>query len=92
MTASHAKKGERATERVSGSSSRMEISAAPGIEGMLDRLHEVALAVGEPDARSDSFRRCLSELGELDRLLRQHHRLENEVLFPRGLEIERQLL
>jgi hypothetical protein len=34
----------------------------------------------------------MSELAELDRRLRELHRVENEVLFPRALEIERQAL
>jgi hypothetical protein len=34
----------------------------------------------------------MADLAELDRHLREHHRVENEVLFPRALEIERQVL
>lgn len=62
------------------------------IERTLDRLRELALAVDEPDSLSESFRRCMVDLAELDRHLREHHRIENEVLFPRALELERQVL
>ena len=62
------------------------------IEVTLGRLHELALAVTEPDSLSESFRRCMTELAELDRQLREHHRIENEILFPRALELERQVL
>ena len=62
------------------------------IEVTLGRLHELALAIGDPDAQSESFRRCMTELADLDRHLREHHRIENEVLFPRALELERQVL
>lgn len=62
------------------------------IEAMLGRLRELALAIAEPDSLSEPFRRCMTELAELDQHLREHHRIENEVLFPRALELERQLL
>jgi len=62
------------------------------IEVTLGRLHELSLAVTEPDSLSESFRRCMTELAELDRQLREHHRIENEILFPRALELERQVL
>jgi regulator of cell morphogenesis and NO signaling len=62
------------------------------IEATLGRLRELALNIGEPDSLSESFRRCMVELSGLDRHLREHHRLENEVLFPRALELERQVL
>ena len=62
------------------------------IERTLDRLRELALTIGEPDSRSEPFRCCMTELADLARHLREHHRIENEVLFPRALEMERQLL
>ena len=62
------------------------------IELTLDRLRELALTIGEPDSLSEHFRRCMIDLAELDAHLREHHRIENEVLFPRALEMERQLL
>lgn len=62
------------------------------IEVTLGRLHELALTIAEPDSLSEAFRRCMTDLAQLDRQLREHHRIENEVLFPRALELERQLL
>jgi regulator of cell morphogenesis and NO signaling len=62
------------------------------IESLLDRLREVAQEVEEPDSQDAAFRDCMLDLAELDRHLREHHRVENEVLFPRALEMERQVL
>jgi regulator of cell morphogenesis and NO signaling len=62
------------------------------IERALDRLRELAITIVEPDSLLESFQACMTELAELDRRLREHHRIENEVLFPRALELERQVL
>jgi regulator of cell morphogenesis and NO signaling len=62
------------------------------IERTLDRLRELAQSVEEPDSLLASFQHCMTDLAELDRHIREHHRVENEVLFPRALEIERQVL
>jgi regulator of cell morphogenesis and NO signaling len=62
------------------------------IERTLDRLLQLAPLVVEPGGGSELFQQCMSELAELDRRLRELHRVENEVLFPRALEIERQAL
>ena len=62
------------------------------IEVTLGHLRELALAIAEPDSLSEPFRRCMIHLADLDRQLREHHRIENEVLFPRALELERQVL
>lgn len=62
------------------------------IERTLGRLRELALTIAEPESLLESFHQCMTELAELDRHLREHHREENEVLFPRALEIERQVL
>lgn len=62
------------------------------IEVTLDRMRELALTIAEPDSLSETFRQCMSELADLDRHLRERHRIENEELFPRALEIERQVL
>lgn len=62
------------------------------IERLLDRLRELAQTIVEPDSLSESFRRCMDELADLDRRLRERHRLENEELFPRALDLDRQLL
>ena len=62
------------------------------IERTLDQLRQLALSVDEPDSLRDSFRRCMADLADLNGHLKEHHRVENEVLFPRALEIERQVL
>jgi regulator of cell morphogenesis and NO signaling len=62
------------------------------IEAALDHLRSAALAVPEPDSLSPGWRRLLTELSDLDTDLRDQHRAENEILFPRALELERQLL
>src|SRR5262245_55190111 len=58
------------------------------IERALDDLRELARAVNES---SPAWRRCMSDLMKLDTELREHHRAENEVLFPRALELEQRL-
>ena len=62
------------------------------IEITLDRLRELAVTIVEPDSLSEHFKQCMIELAEFDRHLREHHRIENEVLFPQALEMERQVL
>jgi regulator of cell morphogenesis and NO signaling len=62
------------------------------IEMAVARLRELARAVPEPDTLSDHWHRCMADLAKLDAELRQHHRTENEVLFPRALDLERRLL
>jgi regulator of cell morphogenesis and NO signaling len=62
------------------------------IEAALDRLRAATLSVPEPDSLSPGWRRLVSELTELDTDLREQHRTENEILFPRALELERRLL
>lgn len=62
------------------------------IEEMLDRLRDLALTIGEPDSVGGPFRRCMAELADLDRNLREEHRVENEILFPYALELERHVL
>jgi len=62
------------------------------IEMALDRLRELARAAIEPDGPSPTWRRCLADLAKLDADLRQHHRSEKEMLFPRALELEQRLL
>ena len=62
------------------------------IETALDRLRELARAVTEADALSPQWRHGMADLARLDAELRQHNRTENEVLFPRALDLERRLL
>ena len=62
------------------------------IESAIERVRELARVVPEPDSLSPNWRRCMADLAQLDNELREHHRTENEVLFPRALDLERRLL
>ena len=62
------------------------------IESALDRLRELARTVSEPESLAPDWQRCLADLAQLDVELREHHRAENEVLFPRALDLEQHLL
>lgn len=62
------------------------------IEMALQRLRELARAVAEPDTLTPNWHQCMAELASLDVELREHHRTESEVLFPRALELERRLV
>ena len=62
------------------------------IEMAVQRLRELARVVVEPDTLSPAWHRCMADLAKLDAELHEHHRTENEVLFPRALELERRLL
>jgi len=61
------------------------------IETAMDRLRELSREVAEPDSLSHGWRLCLADLALLAADLREHHRTENEELFPRALELERRL-
>lgn len=61
------------------------------IELALDRLRELARAVMEPETLSPAWHRCMADLAQLDVELREHHRAENQVLFPRAIDLERRL-
>ena len=57
----------------------------------IERLRQVTGGfVASPDA-PEAWRECLEEFEELDADLRLHLRVENEVLFPMALELERGL-
>lgn len=62
------------------------------IEVAVDHVREAARTVDEPVALLPQWRECLSELALLDSDLREHHRAENEALFPRALDLERRIL
>lgn len=62
------------------------------IEMAVDRLRELARRVAEPDTLSPNWHHCMADLAKLDAELREHHRTENEILFPRALELERRLV
>jgi regulator of cell morphogenesis and NO signaling len=61
------------------------------IEAALDRLRERTLHMTGPERLLPAWPRCVAELAQLDQDLREHHRMEDEILFPRALELERRL-
>lgn len=62
------------------------------IERAVEQLRELARVVPEAVTRTQHWQRCMADLAKLEQELREHHRTENEVLFPRALELERRLL
>jgi regulator of cell morphogenesis and NO signaling len=70
---------------------RMMESEHTRIDATMGRLRALTHEFAPPEDASPAWRRCLAELAELDVDLREHHRTENEVLFPRALELERRL-
>jgi regulator of cell morphogenesis and NO signaling len=61
------------------------------IEESVRQLRELACELSEADSRAPAWQRCLASLGELESSLREHHREENERLFPMALDSERRL-
>lgn len=61
------------------------------IESALGDLRDRAREVGEPDALLPAWRHFMAALRQLDDELHEHHRIENELLFPAALELERQV-
>lgn len=68
----------------------MEIEHAR-IESTLDRVRSIVAAPCPPDTQCSAWRRCGAALSELVVLLGEHHRSEDEVLFPLALELEARL-
>jgi regulator of cell morphogenesis and NO signaling len=62
------------------------------LEQGLGRIRALTNGFEVPAAASDSWRRCYRELERLEGALLAHLRAENDVLFPRALELERRLL
>ena len=62
------------------------------IESAVEHLRDLVLEVAEPDSLLPGWRRCLLSLAHLDRDLREHRRAQDEVLFPRVLDLERHVL
>lgn len=71
---------------------RLMESEHMGIELALDRLRELVLEVDEPETLTAAWHQCMADLAQLDAELRDHHRTENEILFPHALELERRVL
>lgn len=58
------------------------------LEHLLERLRTATSDFAVPADASAAVRRCLTELERLDREVRAHLRAENDLLFPRALELE----
>lgn len=61
------------------------------IEAVMARLRALTRGFAPEDDATVAWRHCLTQLAQLDADLREHHRTENEELFPRALELERRL-
>jgi regulator of cell morphogenesis and NO signaling len=61
------------------------------IESALGEVRERAREVEEPETLLPAWQRFMSALRRLDDELHEHHRIENELLFPAALELERQV-
>ena len=61
------------------------------IELAMEHLSELLLEVPEPISLLPGWRRCLVALAQLNRDLIAHRHAEDDVLFPRALELERHL-
>jgi regulator of cell morphogenesis and NO signaling len=70
---------------------RMMESEHAMIDKTMGRIRALTHEFTPADDVSAAWRRCLAQLAELDADLREHHRSENEELFPRALDLERRL-
>ncbi|MDP2320478.1 MAG: hemerythrin domain-containing protein [Acidobacteriota bacterium] len=61
------------------------------IESAMARLRALTRGFAPEDDATVAWRHCLTQLAQLDADLREHHRTEDEELFPRALELERRL-
>lgn len=61
------------------------------IEAVMARLRALTRGFAPEDDATVAWRHCLTQLAQLDADLREHHRTEDEELFPRALELERRL-
>jgi regulator of cell morphogenesis and NO signaling len=68
---------------------RMMESEHARLEQSLERLRAVSNDFSVQAEASDAARRCYVELARFDREVRAHLLVENDVLFPRALELER---
>lgn len=61
------------------------------IEALMARLRALTQGFAPRDDATVAWRHCLTQLAQLDADLREHHRTENEELFPRALDLEQRL-
>ncbi len=71
---------------------RMLEAEHASIESKLDELRALATEVTGVETRTAEWQSCIADLAEFQAVLLEHHRAENEVLFPQALETERRRL
>lgn len=60
--------------------------------GNMDKIHELSNAFTPPEDACSSYRVLFSKLEEFEKDLHQHIHLENNILFPKAIELEKELL
>lgn len=60
--------------------------------GNMAKIHELSNAFSPPEDASSSYRVLFSKLEEFENDLHQHIHLENNILFPKAIELEKVLL
>lgn len=61
------------------------------LEEGLARVREAANGFAVPPSASETWHRCYRELARFEQAVHAHLRAENDVLFPRALELEQRL-
>ena len=61
------------------------------LEEGLARVREATNGFTVPSDASETWRRCYRELARFEQAVHAHLRAENDVLFPRALELEQRL-
>lgn len=60
--------------------------------GNMEKIHELSNAFTPPEDACSSYRVLFSKLEEFEKDLHQHIHLENNILFPKAIELEKELL
>lgn len=60
--------------------------------GNMERIHELSNAFTPPEDACSSYRVLFAKLEEFEKDLHQHIHLENNILFPKAIELEKDLL
>jgi len=61
------------------------------VERSMSEIRAILATLDAPSPADPTWQRCMSELGRFEQDLERHVHLENFVLFPRALELERLL-
>lgn len=60
--------------------------------GNMEKIHELSNSFTPPEDACSSYRVLYSKLEEFEKDLHQHIHLENNILFPKAIELEKELL